>query len=104
MLGKTEGRKRNGRQRVRQLGGITDSMDMNLGRLQEMGRDRESAAHGSQRVGHNLVTEHIQSQCHQGESSAGNFYSTFHKYLIECYFSYVNVRQIFQSLKSKVSC
>ena len=42
MLGKTEGRRRRGRQRMRWLDGITNAMEMNLGKLQEMGRDRES--------------------------------------------------------------
>ena len=42
MLGKIEGRRRRGRQRMRWLGGITDAMDMNLGKLREMVRDREA--------------------------------------------------------------
>ena len=59
MLGKIEGRRRKGPQRMRWLDGIVDSIDMGVNKLQEIVKDRETwhATTGLQRVGHDLATE-----------------------------------------------
>ena len=60
-LGKVEGKKRKGQQRIRQLDGITESMGMNLRKLRETVKDRETwCAAVQQRVGHYLAIKQQQ--------------------------------------------
>ena len=63
MLRKTEGKRRNGQQRMRWLDSISDSMDMNWSKLQETVKDREAGVlHSveSQRIRHSIATEQLQ--------------------------------------------
>ena len=72
MLGKIEGRRRSGRQKTRWLDGITDLLDMNLDKLQEIVRDREAwhaevpgVTKSQTQLGNRTTTDLLEQGCHK---------------------------------------
>ena len=72
MLGKIEGRRRRGQQRMRRLDGITDSIDVNLSKLQETVKNKETwhpAVHGVTKSWHDLATAQQQHSLSKSDIS-----------------------------------
>ena len=82
MLGKIEGRRRRGGQRMRWLDGITDSTEMHLSKPREIVKDREAwlaAVHGVTEVRHNWATEqHQQEECREINICLNEFLDTYY--------------------------